>query len=280
MKLIRFGAKGQEKPGILDTDGKIRDVSAHVPDISGDTVGDATLDTLRAIDIASLPVAPDQSRIGPCIANPGKFICIGLNYSDHAKEAGLPIPTEPVVFTKATSCINGPNDPIEIPRDSTQLDWEAELAVVVGKETKYVAEADALDHVAGYCIVNDVSERAFQIDRQGQWVKGKSCDTFGPIGPWLVTRDEVPDPQALDIWLDVNGERRQEGNTGTMIFSVAFIVSYVSQFMSFQPGDIISTGTPPGVGMGMKPPTYLNEGDTIRLGLDGLGEQNQTVVSG
>lgn len=279
MKLMRCGDKGSEKPAVLDGNGVIRDLSAAIPDLSGATLDDATLDRLRDLDLVTLPELEPTARVGACVGNVGKFVCVGLNYSDHAKESGLPIPTEPVLFTKATSSLSGPNDPIEIPRGSTKIDWEAELGIVIGKDAKYVSEADAIDHVAGYCVVHDVSERAFQIERQGQWVKGKSCDTFGPVGPWMVTRDEIPDPQALKIWLNVNGESRQNGSTSTMIFSVAVIVSYISKFMSLQAGDIISTGTPPGVGMGMTPPTYLKEGDVVTLGVEGLGEQRQTVVA-
>ncbi len=279
MRLLRCGPKGHEKPAILDDSGITRDLSGVVEDITGATLDERTLDHLRGMDLSTLPVVPAGERIGPCVGNVGKFVCVGLNYSDHARESGLPIPTEPVLFTKATSSISGPNDPIQTPRGSTKLDWEAELGIVIGTEAKYISEKNAIAHVAGYCVVHDVSERAFQTERQGQWVKGKSCDTFGPVGPWLVTRDDVPDPQALGIWLNVNGNSRQKGSTSTMIFSVTFIVSYISQFMSLQPGDIISTGTPPGVGMGMKPPTYLKADDVVTLGVDGLGEQRQTVLA-
>lgn len=278
MKLIRFGDAGQEKPGLVEADGTIRDLSSVIEDITGATIDDATLDRIRETPPGSLPQVEDTVRIGPCVGRIGKFVCIGLNYSDHAAEAGLEVPDEPVLFMKATSCINGPNDPIVIPRGSTKTDWEVELGIVIGRETKYVDEANALDHVAGYCAVNDVSERHFQIERSGQWVKGKSADTFGPIGPWLVTRDEIADPLALPLWLTVNGEKRQDGSTATMIFSPAFIVSYVSQFMSLQPGDLISTGTPPGVGLGMNPPTFLKAGDVVELGVEGLGQQRQDVV--
>jgi len=280
MKLLRYGPKGQEKPGILDADGKVRDLSAHVADIAGDVLSDAGLARIATLDLSTLPeVAID--RYGPCVSGVGKFICIGLNYSDHAAESGLPVPSEPVIFAKATSAICGPNDNIEIPRGSTATDWEVELGVVIGKEAKYIDEADAMDHVAGYCLINDVSERDFQAKREGQWTKGKSADTFGPIGPWLVTRDEVPDPQALAMYLDVNGKRMQDGNTSTMVYGVAHVVAYLSQFMSLQPGDIISTGTPPGVGLGMKPqPVYLKAGDRMELGIDGLGTQTQVVVQG
>ncbi|MGR3623370.1 fumarylacetoacetate hydrolase family protein [Pseudophaeobacter sp.] len=280
MKLLRFGPKGQEKPGLLDADGILRDLSAHVDDIAGATLGDAALARLAALDPASLP-AVGLDRLGPCVGNVGKFICIGLNYSDHAAEAGLAVPGEPIIFAKATSAICGPDDDIEIPRGSVATDWEVELGVVIGKEAKYISEAEALDHVAGYCVINDLSERDFQIKHEGQWTKGKSADTFGPIGPWLVTRDEVPDPQDLSLYLDVNGKRMQSGRTNTMIYSVAHVVSYLSRFMSLQPGDVISTGTPPGVGMGMKPqPIYLKPGDQMELGVEGLGVQRQKVVQG
>lgn len=280
MKLLRFGPKGQEKPGLLDTDGTLRDLSAHVDDIAGATLSDAALASLAALDPASLP-AVDLDRLGPCVGNVGKFICIGLNYFDHATEAGMAVPGEPIIFAKATSAICGPDDDVELPRGSTATDWEVELGVVIGKEAKYISEAEALDHVAGYCVINDLSERDFQIKHEGQWTKGKSADTFGPIGPWLVTRDEVPDPQNLSLYLDVNGKRMQSGSTNTMVFSVAHVVSYLSRFMSLQPGDVISTGTPPGVGMGMKPkPIYLKPGDQMELGVDGLGVQRQKVVQG
>ncbi|PIE18124.1 MAG: 2-hydroxyhepta-2,4-diene-1,7-dioate isomerase [Proteobacteria bacterium] len=280
MKLLRFGPKGQEKPGIVDADGAVRDLSGIVDDIAGDVLSDEGLAAISAADLSTLPVV-DVDRYGPCVGQVGKFICIGLNYSDHAAESGMDVPPEPVIFAKATSAICGPNDNIEIPRNSTATDWEVELGVVIGKHTKYVSEAEALDHVAGYCVINDISERDFQIQRAGQWVKGKSADTFGPIGPWLVTRDEVPDPQNLPMYLEVNGKRVQDGNTNTMVYGVAHVVSYLSQFMSLQPGDIISTGTPPGVGMGMKPsPVYLKPGDKMELGIVGLGIQNQDVVQG
>ena len=280
MKLLRYGQKGHEKPGILDADGKVRDLSAHVPDLAGDALSDQSLARIATLDLASLPEV-NVERYGPCVAGVGKFICIGLNFSDHAAESGMAVPSEPVIFAKATSAICGPNDNIEIPRGSTATDWEVELGVVIGKEAKYIDEADALDHVAGYCVINDLSERDFQLKREGQWVKGKSADTFGPIGPWLVTRDEVPDPQALGMYLDVNGKRMQDGSTNTMVYGVAHVVAYLSQFMSLQPGDIISTGTPPGVGMGMKPePVYLKAGDTMALGIEGLGKQTQKVVQG
>lgn len=275
MKLLRYGPQGQEKPGLLAADGTIRDLSAHVPDLAGAVLTD--LDRLKSIDPTSLPqVQPD--RLGPCVAGTGKFICIGLNYADHAAESGLQVPPEPVIFMKATSAICGPNDPILIPRTSQKTDWEVELGVVIGKPAKYVTEADALAHVAGYCVINDVSERAFQTERSGQWTKGKSCDNFGQTGPWLVTPDEVPDPQDLPMWLKVNGETMQNGSTKTMVYGVAHIIAYLSQFFTLHPGDIISTGTPPGVGMGMKPPRYLKPGDTVELGIEGLGSQKQTCV--
>ena len=278
MKLLRFGAPGAEKPGIHDTSGVIRDLSGAVPDISGATLGDAELARIAAIDPKTLPAIDSNVRLGPCVGNVGKFICIGLNYSDHAAESGMDVPSEPVIFFKATSAICGPNDDVEIPRRSVATDWEVELGVVIGKAAKYIDETGAMDHVAGYCVINDVSERDFQIKRQGQWVKGKSADTFGPIGPWLVTRDEVPDPQTLAMTLDVNGERMQDGSTATMVYGVAHLVAYVSQFMSLQPGDIISTGTPPGVGMGQKPPRYLKPGDVMELSIEGLGAQRQIAV--
>lgn len=280
MKLLRYGASGAEKPGMMDADGQIRDLSGIVDDISGAVLLDETLAKLAAIDPASLPLVEGTPRIGPCVGQVGKFVCIGLNYADHAAESGLALPNEPVIFAKATSAICGPNDNVEIPRNSVKTDWEVELGIVIGKTAKYVSEADALSHVAGYCVINDVSERDFQIHRSGQWTKGKSADTFGPIGPWLVTRDEVPDPQALDMYLEVNGHRYQNGTTKTMHFGVATIISHLSQFMSLQPGDVISTGTPPGVGMGQKPETYLKPGDKIELGIAGLGVQRQTVVAG
>ena len=280
MKLLRYGPVGQEKPGLLDSSNTLRDLSGVLSDIEGQHLGDAALARLRAIDPSTLPAVPGQPRIGPCVARVGKFICIGLNYADHAAESGAAIPTEPVIFNKWTSAICGPNDAVEIPRGSTKTDWEVELGVVIGKAAKYITEAQALEHVAGYCVVNDVSEREWQIERGGTWDKGKGFDTFGPIGPWLVTRDEVPDPQNLSMWLEVDGKRFQNGNTKTMIFTVAQIVAYVSQCMSLQPGDIISTGTPPGVGLGIKPnPVYLKAGQTMRLGIEGLGEQQQTTVN-
>ncbi len=276
MKLLRYGPKGHEKPGLVDAEGRIRALSGNVADIAGDVLSDAGLAQLRTIDPETLPLVEGDPRIGACVGHIGKMVCIGLNYADHAAESNMPIPAEPVVFNKWTSAIVGPNDDIEIPRGSTRTDWEVELGVVIGKHTKNVSEAEALDHVAGYCVINDVSERAWQIERGGQWDKGKGFDTFGPTGPWLVTRDEVPDPQNLSLWLEVDGHRYQNGNTRTMIFTVAKLVSYVSQCMSLQPGDVISTGTPPGVGMGVKPnPVYLKAGQTVRLGIDGLGVQTQ-----
>lgn len=277
MKFLRYGEAGQEKPGILDADGSIRDLSAHVGDLSGAALAPDALAKLGAIDINSLPKVEGNPRLGPCVAGTGKFICIGLNYADHAAESGMAVPPEPVIFMKATSAIVGPNDDLLIPRGSEKTDWEVELGIVIGKTAKYVSEDDALDYVAGYCTLHDVSERAFQIERAGQWTKGKSCDTFGPTGPWLVTKDEVADPQNLGMWLKVNGETMQDGSTTTMVYGVRHLVSYLSQFMSLQPGDIISTGTPPGVGMGMKPPRYLKAGDVVELGIEGLGTQKQNV---
>ena len=278
MKLLRYGPKGAEKPGLLDANNQIRDLSSIIPDLTGDTVDSGTMARLSALDTDTLPPVEGTPRIGPCIGNVGKLVCIGLNYSDHAKETGSPIPSEPIVFMKATSSINGPDDDIELMRGSVKTDWEVELGFVIGRETKYVTEAQALDHVAGYCIVTDVSEREWQIERQGNWSKGKSGDTYGPIGPWLVTPDEVGDPQSLGLWLDVNGTRHQDGNTNTMIFPVSKIISYLSECMSLQPGDVIATGTPPGVGMGMKPQVFLRAGDTMRVGVEGLGVQAQRIV--
>jgi 5-carboxymethyl-2-hydroxymuconate isomerase len=278
MRLVRYGAIGQEKPGMLDRSGRLRDLSAHVKDITGETLSPAALDKLKAVDPASLPLVEGSPRFGSPVTAMSKFIAIGLNYADHAAESGLPVPAEPIVFLKANTSLCGPNDNVEKPRGSTKLDWEVELAIIIGTRAKYVSEADALKHVAGYAVCNDVSERFFQIERLGQWTKGKSHDTFGPLGPWLVTADEIPDPQKLGMWLDVNGERRQTGSTATMIFGVAKIVSYLSEIMTLQPGDIITTGTPPGVGMGMKPPQFLKAGDVVTLGIDGLGEQRQQVV--
>lgn len=280
MKLLRYGLPGQEKPGLLDAEGHVRDLSGHVGDIAGEVLLPDSLSRLRALDITSLPRVTGTPRLGACVSGTGKFICIGLNYSDHAAETGATVPPEPIIFMKATSAMVGPNDTIEIPRNSSKTDWEVELGVVIGKTAKYVDEADAMSHVAGYCVINDVSERAFQAERQGQWTKGKSADTFGPTGPWLVTADEVPDPQALPMWLEVNGHRYQTGSTATMVYGVRYLVSYLSQFMSLQPGDIISTGTPPGVGMGQKPPVYLKQGDVVTLGIEGLGQQRQNVVQG
>jgi 2-keto-4-pentenoate hydratase/2-oxohepta-3-ene-1,7-dioic acid hydratase in catechol pathway len=279
MKILRLGPAGREKPAMLASDGSLRDLSDLVSDISGATLRTGLLDELSDLDPLALPLVTGEARIGPCVAGVGKFICIGLNYSDHAAESGMSVPREPVVFMKATSSIVGPNDDVVIPRGSEKTDWEVELGVVIGKHAKYVSEQDALSYVAGYCVVNDVSERAFQLEGTGQWVKGKSADTFGPIGPWLVTRDEVPDPQNLSLWLELDGQRVQSGTTKTMVFGVAHLISYLSRFMSLHPGDIISTGTPPGVGMGMKPPKYLRPGNTLRLGVDGLGVQSQRVVA-
>ena len=279
MKLLRYGAPGQEKPGMLDAAGAIRDLSGHVGDITGDVLGDAKLAELAALDPTRLPQVEGSPRIGPCVGGIGKFLCIGLNYSDHAAETGAAIPAHPILFLKANSAIVGPNDVVSLPRGSTHSDWEVELGVVIGKTAKYVSAGDALDHVAGYCIVNDVSERHFQNQLTGQWTKGKSCDTFGPTGPWLVTRDEVPDPQALSMHLDVNGARMQTGTTATMIFTVAEIIAHLSGLMTLSPGDVISTGTPPGVGMGMKPePKYLKVGDVMELAIEGLGTQRQEVT--
>jgi len=277
MKLLRYGPPGQEKPGLIDQDGTIRDLSGIVQEIAGEALSPAGLERLRSIDPTTLPRVEGHPRIGPCVGQVGKFICIGLNYSDHAAESGMAVPPEPIIFMKATSAICGPNDGIEIPRGSEKTDWEVELGIVIGKTAKYVDEAQALEHVAGYCVVNDVSERSYQIERSGQWTKGKSADTFGPIGPWLVTRDEIPNPQNLSMWLAVDGNRYQNGSTETMVYGAAFLVSYLSQFMSLQPGDVIATGTPPGVGMGMKPPVYLRPGNRVRLGIEGLGQQEQLV---
>ena len=278
MKLLRYGEMGKEKPGILDNNGKIRDLSSHISDINGDTISKESLNQIESIDISSLPLIPEDTRLGSCVGNAGKFLCIGLNYSDHAAESGLPVPSEPILFSKATSAIVGPNDNVEIPRNSSETDWEVELGIIIGKKAKYIDEANAQDYIAGYCVINDVSERAFQIKREGQWTKGKSCDTFGPTGPYLVTKDEISDVQNLTMFLDVNGKRMQDGSTNTMIFSVNHIVYYLSQFMSLHPGDIIATGTPPGVGMGMKPSLYLKSGDVMKLGIEGLGEQSQTCI--
>jgi len=279
MKLLRYGPAGAEKPGVLDADGTIRDLSGAVADISGDALLPDSIEKLKAIDPASLPKVDGSPRIGACVGNVGKFMCIGLNYSDHAAETGGEVPSEPILFMKANSAIQGPNDDVIIPRDSEQTDWEVELGFVIGKGGKYINEADAMSHVAGYCVVNDVSERNFQIRMEGQWTKGKSCDTFGPLGPWLVTADEVADPQALGLWTEVNGHRYQNGNTNTMVYGVQYLISYLSKFMSLQPGDVVATGTPPGVGMGQKPRVFLKPGDTMRLGVDGMGVQEQKLVA-
>ena len=280
MKLLRYGPKGSEKPGLLDANGQVRDLSGHVADITGAQLSPASLKALAAIDPATLPLVEGSPRYGVPVNGVGKFIAVGLNFADHAAESNLPIPEEPVLFTKAVSCLTGPNDPVMIPRGSEKTDWEVELGVVIGSRARYVTENEALDHVAGYVLINDVSERAFQIERGGTWDKGKGCDTFGPVGPWIVTRDEVGDPQDLAMWLDVNGARKQNGSSRTMIFPISKLVSYISEFMTLEPGDLITTGTPPGVGMGQKPvAVYLKAGDVIRLGIDKLGEQQQTVVA-
>ena len=279
MKLLRYGPAGTEKPGMLGPGGEIRDLSAVISDLSGDALLPESLDKLRKMDVSTLRQVTGNVRMGPCVGRVGKFICIGLNYSDHAAESAMAIPVEPILFMKATSAVSGPNDNIVIPRGSQKTDWEVELGVVIGKPGKYINQADAMSHVAGYCVVNDLSERAFQLEGTGQWVKGKSADTFGPIGPWLVTADEIKDPQNLDLWLEVDGRPYQKGTTRHMVFGVAYLVSFISRFMSLQPGDIISTGTPPGVGMGQKPPVYLRPGNRVRLGVEGLGEQTQLVVA-
>jgi len=279
MRLLRYGPPSQERPAVLGSDGTIRELSGMIADVAGEFLLPEWIGKLRNADVSALPIVQGQPRIGPCVGSVGKFICIGLNYSDHAKEAGMALPVEPVIFMKATSSICGPDDHIVMPRGSKKTDWEVELGVVIGKPGKYVEEADAYSHVAGYCVINDISERAFQMEGTGQWVKGKSADTFGPIGPWLVTPDEIPDPQNLDMWLEVDGHRYQNGSTKTMVFGVAYLISYVSRFMSLRTGDIISTGTPPGVGFGLKPPAYLRPGNRMRLGIDGLGQQNQEVVA-
>ena len=279
MKLLRHGARGAEKPGILAEDGTIRDLSGIVPDIAGMVLLDEGLSAIAAVDPMSLPIVDADTRLGACVGGTGKFICIGLNYADHAAESGMAVPPEPVIFMKANSAICGPDDPIIIPRKSVKTDWEVELAVIIGKPAKYVSEEDAMSHVAGYAVTNDVSEREFQIERAGNWTKGKSCDNFGQIGPWLVTRDEVEDPQNLSMWCEVNGQRMQDGSTKTMVYGVAHLISYLSQFMTLHPGDVISTGTPPGVGMGMKPPRYLVAGDVVTLGIEGLGTQRQDVIA-
>ena len=280
MKLLRFGNSGEEKPGIIDSNGKIRDLSSVIDDINGQTISQEGLGKLKKLDILSLPEVSGNPRIGPCVSDVGKFLCIGLNYSDHAAETGLEPPEEPILFAKATSAIIGPNDDVEIPRTSSATDWEVELGIIIGKKAKYISEDEAKNYIAGYCVVNDVSERDFQIKRSGQWTKGKSCDTFGPIGPYLVTTDEIEDVQNLSMYLDVNGKRMQTGSTKTMIFSAYHIVHYLSQFMTLFPGDVIATGTPPGVGMGMKPAVYLKPGDVMKLGIDNLGDQEQKCVSG
>jgi len=279
LKLLRFGLPGRERPGILDANGRIRSLEGVIPDLAGEAISPTGLEILRALDPARLPIVEGPVRLGPCVAGVGKFICIGLNYADHAAETGAQVPSEPVMFMKATSAISGPDDDVVIPRGSMKTDWEVELGVVIGSRAKYVSETDALEHVAGYCVVDDLSEREFQLERKGQWSKGKGCDTFGPIGPWLVTKDEVVDPQRLHLWLEVDGHRYQDGNTRTMVYGVAVLVSYLSQFMSLLPGDVISTGTPPGVGLGQKPPVFLRAGQTIRLGIDGLGVQTQKTVA-
>ena len=277
MKLLRYGEPGAEKPGLLHADGTIRDLAGVVDDLAGEVLHPGGLARIAAADADALPEVGGAPRLGPCVAGTGKYICIGLNYSDHAAETGATVPSEPIIFMKATSAICGPDDPIVIPRGSAKTDWEVELAVVIGKPAKYVSEEDALEHVAGYCVANDVSERTFQSERQGQWTKGKSCDNFGQLGPWLVTPDEVADPQALPMWLTVNGEKMQDGSTSTMVYGVRHLVSYLSQFMTLHPGDVISTGTPPGVGLGMKPPRFLRPGDVVELGIEGLGRQRQEV---
>ena len=279
MKLVRYGKPGKEKPGLIDAEGKLRDLSKQLKDIGPAQLGDAALAKIAKLDPAKLPLVKGKPRMGSPVARVGKFIAIGLNYADHAAESGAAIPAEPIVFMKATTCIQGPNDPVMLPKGSKKTDWEVELGVVIGTQARYVSQKEALNFVAGYCTINDISEREYQLERGGTWDKGKGCDTFGPLGPWLVTRDEVPNPQKLGMWLDVNGQRVQTGSTQTMIFSVAKIVSYVSQFMTLMPGDVITTGTPPGVGLGMKPPRFLKKGDTMALGIDGLGEQHQEVVA-
>ena len=279
MKLLRYGEAGAEQPGILDDDGALRSLAGVVNDITADVLSESGLGKLGRLDVSTFPLVQGEPRLGPCVANIGKMVCIGLNYSDHAAETNNPIPESPIIFMKATSAIVGPDDNVMLPRGSEKSDWEVELGIVIGKHAAYVSPEEALDYVAGYCVCNDVSERAFQLEGTGQWTKGKSCDTFGPVGPWMVTRDEVPDAQVLDIWLELNGERVQNGNTRTMIFDVPTIVSYCCEHMSLQPGDVISTGTPPGVGMGMSPQRFLKAGDTMRLGIAGLGEQTQNVVA-
>lgn len=279
MKLLRYGDKGQERPGLLDAQGQIRDLSAHITDLTGKALEPSSLQALSKLDVASLPLVSGSPRIGACVGQVGKFICIGLNYADHAAESNMPVPDEPVIFNKWTSAINGPNDDVQIPRGSTKTDWEVELGVVIGKGGRYIDESNAMDHVAGYCVINDVSEREWQLERGGTWDKGKGFDTFGPIGPWLVTRDEISDPHQLDLWLEVDGHRYQNGNTRTLVFQIPALIAYLSRCMSLQPGDIISTGTPPGVGLGVKPePVFLRAGQEMRLGIAGLGEQRQRTV--
>ncbi|MFG1188764.1 fumarylacetoacetate hydrolase family protein [Xanthobacter flavus] len=278
MKLVRFGEFGREKPGLIDSDGKVRDLSGIIADLNGETLAPESLKKIAGVDPASLPLAPEGARLGACVARPGNFVAVGLNFADHAAETNNPIPEEPVLFNKAPNCIVGPNDDVMIPKGSLKLDWEVEFAFVIGKRARYVEEKDALDYVAGYCICNDVSERHFQIERSGQWMKGKGCETFGPLGPWLVTTDEIPDTSTLAMWLEVNGERVQNGSMKTMIFRIPLLVHYISQFMVLDPGDVITTGTPPGVGLGFKPPRFLKAGDVMRVGIEGLGEQQQTVV--
>jgi 2-keto-4-pentenoate hydratase/2-oxohepta-3-ene-1,7-dioic acid hydratase in catechol pathway len=279
MKLVRWGDIGDERPGLIDADGQVRDLNEHAADIAGDALAPEALARFAAIDPQSLPLVPAGARLGPCVGNVGKFICVGLNYADHAAETGAEVPVEPILFLKATSAIAGPYDDVHLPRGSTKSDWEVELGVVIGTVASYVDEASALDHVAGFCIINDLSERAFQLEGTGQWTKGKGCDGFGPLGPWLVTPDEIPVLDDLNLWLDLNGQRMQDGSTRTMVFGVAFLVSYISKFMTLDPGDVISTGTPPGVGLGRKPPRFLAVGDEMRLGIAGLGEQRQRVLS-
>lgn len=279
MKLLRWGDIGAERPGLIDAEGKARDLSEHVADIAGDALAPDALGRLAALDPQSLPLVPAGARRGPCVGNVGKFICVGLNYADHAAETGAEVPAEPILFLKATSAIAGPDDDVHLPRGSTKSDWEVELGVVIGTAASYVDEASALHHVAGFCVINDLSERAFQLEGTGQWTKGKGCDGFGPLGPWLVTPDELPDLGDLNLWLDLNGQRMQDGSTRTMVFGVAFLVSYISRFMTLHPGDVISTGTPPGVGLGRKPPRFLVAGDEMRLGIAGLGEQRQRVLA-
>ena len=280
MKLVRFGEAGRERPGVIDAAGRVRDLAGYMLDVAGSELDPDALAALAKIDPETLPLASETERFGPCVAGTGKFICIGLNYSDHAAETNATVPPEPIIFMKATSAIVGPDDDLLIPRGSQKTDWEVELGVVIGRKAKYVSEAEALDHVAGYCVSHDVSERAFQTERHGQWTKGKSCDTFGPIGPWLVTKDEVPDPQNLAMWLEVDGKRYQDGSTATMVYGVAYLVSYISRFMALSTGDVITTGTPPGVGLGQKPPVFLKAGQVMTLGVEGLGTQRQKVVAG